>query len=470
MSREKLMEFADTMHDHAMSSWLQQPEWSTFRVALLGLIESITSYGSYLTLRNKAMKLHHKSMEPSVNFSDAATVVFLPAKSESISPLLFDIDMTIQNSVNYEVVNVREFAPMPKRKRYLFIRELEKGLSSNTFLLTYTHGSSIGNYHFLWKVPEHVHDHGCASENLRLVEKIKKEIPTYHTRAMKKEFFYLCGRISPSSKPYVLRNIYCALTGDNSAARTTDEAEMNERISEAITMEDPDIIIDLRECNTNAKDTFSVFWEKCSEFLGTCTTVHERRHDTTCFMAKAISVRDLVDQVAKLCPPNTPIPSLSWVQLNFCPKNARARVSNRYTSRLEAKHVVQKRQFRKSHIDAHYCAAIFRYMRDYAIKYREISVFVCIDDKHRIKVGEPGFPVAAVDRGREVIVSLNETFVVADHDFCKFSVIPSVVLLNEIPPSIEKGSWYTGKVYVGLKDAAFQPPHHYVMQQSYTIF
>ena len=28
-----------------------------------------------------------------------------------------------------------------------------------------------------------------------------------------------------------------------------------------------------------------------------------------------------------------------------------------------------------------------------------------MDDKHRCKVGEPGYPVAAVERGRQVIVS-----------------------------------------------------------------
>ena len=70
--------------------------------------------------------------------------------------------------------------------------------------------------------------------------------------------------------------------------------------------------------------------------------------------------------------------------------------------------MVQKRQFRKFHPDAHYCSAIFRYMRDFALRYRDISLFVCLDDKHRIKVGEPGFPVAATERGREVIVSSTE--------------------------------------------------------------
>lgn len=37
-----------------------------------------------------------------------------------------------------------------------------------------------------------------------------------------------------------------------------------------------------------------------------------------------------------------------------------------------------------------------------------------------------------------------------DHDFTRFSIIPSVVLLIDI------GSWYKGKVLVGFKDAVFQ--------------
>ena len=72
----------------------------------------------------------------------------------------------------------------------------------------------------------------------------------------------------------------------------------------------------------------------------------------------------------------------------------------------------------------------------------------CIDDKHRVKVSEPGFPVAAAERGQEVVVSLHETFVVGH-----FSIIPSVVFHLSIPDSLLKDH---GKVIVGLKDAVFQ--------------
>ena len=144
------------------------------------------------------------------------------------------------------------------------------------FFLTYTHRSNIGSYHFIWKAPEDAREEPSCSENLKIVEKIREEIPVYHTRAMKRKFFTLCGRITPKSKPHVLRAIYSALSGVCSASRTTAESEVDARVSEVMAMEDSDIVIDLRECNKNGQDCFGIFWDKCNEFLISCTSVHER--------------------------------------------------------------------------------------------------------------------------------------------------------------------------------------------------
>jgi len=89
-----------------------------------------------------------------------------------------------------------------------------------------------------------------------------------------------------------------------------------------------------------------------------------------------------------------------------------------------------------------------------AIFLKAHSTFVCIDDKHRIKIGEPAwFPVATAERGQRVLVT---NFEVADHDFTPFSIIPSVSLFIDIPDNIED-FWYTGQVKVGLKEEAFEP-------------
>ena len=88
--------------------------------------------------------------------------------------------------------------------------------------------------------------------------------------------------------------------------------------------------------------------------------------------------------------------------------------------------------------------------------FRESTLFLCLDDKHRVKVGEPGAPVAAAERGKQVLVSMSQSFQVCDHDFTRFSLIPTVLLKVDIPVSMD-GSWYDGQVFVGIKDAVFEP-------------
>ena len=111
-----------------------------------------------------------------------------------------------------------------------------------------------------------------------------------------------------------------------------------------------------------------MLWKKLHAFLNDQSTVHEWCYGDVAYMAKAI-VWDLMQEVTKLCPPETPIPSLQWVRLQFCLRNPWAKVASLYHGCFKVKMMVQKRQFCRDHIDQHYCAALFRYMREYAIKF-----------------------------------------------------------------------------------------------------
>ena len=85
------------------------------------------------------------------------------------------------------------------------------------------------------------------------------------------------------------------------------------------------------------------------------------------------------------------------------------------------------------------------------MKFNRNTTFVSMDDKHKVKVGEPGCPLAAVERGRQVLVGLDTVFQVADHDLSRFTLTPSVIFASDIPYSID-GSFYEGQVHVGLKN------------------
>ena len=201
------------------------------------------------------------------------------------------------------------------------------------------------------------------------------------------------------------------------------------------------------------------FWDECRKFLEeeVETAVDERRHGNATHLAKAHSTWDLLNCVAKRCPSGTPLPSEQWLRLQFWPKNATMKSALQYTGRFQVKFMVQPRQLRKWHEDAHYCAALFKYVKEFGLRYKAIVDLVFLDDKHRCKVGEPGIPVAAVERGKQVIVTMSgKKFSVADHDFTKCGMIPSVMLFCDIPTTIEE-SFYSGQVYVGLKDPIFKP-------------
>jgi len=124
--------------------------------------------------------------------------------------------------------------------------------------------------------------------------------------------------------------------------------------------------------------------------------------------------------------------------------------------------MIQTRQLQAYHPDVHYASALFHYEKEFAIQFRKITNFIFLDDKHRYKVGESGFPVAAVEREKKIIVSRDTTFAVADHNYTKTGIIPSIAMICNIPESINS-DFYAGKVCIRLKDPIFQPSsplHH----------
>ena len=289
----------------------------------------------------------------------------------------------------------------------------------------------------------------------------KKEFSVYHSRSMRKEFIQHLGRAT-GIKSGILREAYRELTSDHSAPNTLSAEKVDERIRHLFDNEDSDLVGDLRVMESGRPEQYSDFLTRCQEFVKAKveTVVDDWRHDQVdedgqaiTHLAMAMSARDLHEQVAKECPEGTAIPSVQWLRLQFWPNRASA-AAHKKTSRIKVNFMVA-RQFRKEHIACYYASAIFLYQMEFCVKFREITTFVCEDDKHTVKVGEPDYPVAAVNRGKRVVVGINQTMMFGDHDFTKFSLSPSLSLDVEIPQNMD-GSFYDGQVHVGLKENAFQ--------------
>ena len=150
------------------------------------------------------------------------------------------------------------------------------------------------------------------------------------------------------------------------------------------------------------------------------------------------------------------IPSFSWFKFQFCPKDMHAQTAFNYTGRLKIRYMVQKRSISKAHDDDHYCEAIYRHLREFSMRFRDNCAMVSTDDKNKIKVGEPNYPISAVTLGKRVLVAHGQSLQASDHDFSKISLVPTVVLIHEIPNSIDE-SFYHGIPYLYLKIHATEP-------------
>lgn len=211
-------------------------------------------------------------------------------------------------------------------------------------------------------------------------------------------------------------------------------------------LQDPELVIDLRIDNKGQPERYSNFLEECKKYIDGVveTAVDERRHDhiadgdPVVHLAAALSLRDLHEQVSKRCTEDTPIPSKDWLRLQFWPRRVNSKTASRYYGTIKVKYMIQARQFRHQHIDVHYASALFRYLKEFSIMYKKDTTFICMDDKHSMKVGEPGYPVAAIERGKQVLVAKGTKMTVGDHDFTKLLITPSVILKIEIPEKIEE--------------------------------
>ena len=149
-----------------------------------------------------------------------------------------------------------------------------------------------------------------------------------------------------------------------------------------------------------------------------------RRHGEA-HLPVAISIPDLKRIVLETIPhEDVAIPSDERVRLQFLPINKHANFSVKFTKRFNIEYKVQRCCLR-THEDNQYTAALFRYLKAFCVKYREYTKLWLCDDKHAFQVGEPEHPVAALDRGKQVIGHKGIPIKALDHDFSKAKLIPS---------------------------------------------
>lgn len=165
--------------------------------------------------------------------------------------------------------------------------------------------------------------------------------------------------------------------------------------------------MDKRHLNRGCQnDTFTSFFEAFITKVETITAAEERRHNV-CHISEYISISDLIRDVSKDLPDNTLIPCISTVLFSLVPKYSYCKSSKWYTSKVPLQFKIQTCQLQSSHVDEHYCCAIFKYMRQYAMEFKDLVTFLCVDDKSKVDFGEPGQAVSSGVHGKNCCCQLD---------------------------------------------------------------
>ena len=91
----------------------------------------------------------------------------------------------------------------------------------------------------MWLISPDSSANEVQSQNAALIQTLNADMPKFHSHIMRQNFISLFGRMG-NVKPAYLREIYHELTGDSSAASSEIECHVNERVRQALELEDPD--------------------------------------------------------------------------------------------------------------------------------------------------------------------------------------------------------------------------------------
>lgn len=332
----------------------------------------------------------------------------------------------------------------------------------NSLLVHVKHGGSIRDEVWIFRVDSSDKDHDQKTNDA--IEQCRRSSSCYVQKWIQKAFDRQATTLFPDVP--LLRAFCSEFLGDQHSPENETSGHQRDLIELAIQSGDRSILEDARKMNGRREEiAFAEFWRITNEFLNEAAdAAHARRHGEAGmgYLSSIISIRDLHETVKNRMKKELEasydedlVPSISTLYLQFMPSASNRLTSFRFKSRFNVQMKVQRRILHIDHIDAHYGNAIIKYLRSFAVRYRDHCSFFCADDKARVMVGPPGVYLQSGVRNKPQLALSSVDMLALDHDYDGTCIVPSVYLKHDIPEKIN-GDWYKGQVSVGLKDAVFQ--------------
>ena len=81
-----------------------------------------------------------------------------------------------------------------------------------TVIFSHSSGNNSGSLHFIWKLPSNATETEITSGNASTVHKVQPLLPSFHTRAMRKQFYNVFS-LFQCARPAVMHEMYRKLKG-----------------------------------------------------------------------------------------------------------------------------------------------------------------------------------------------------------------------------------------------------------------
>jgi len=184
---------AMSLFQHLQTSFWKNPPWQEFQQQVETLARNVLKYTEYFASQNKTMKEIHARPTPVRQLSDALSIKYIPP-CDGMVLHKFDLSKVLQQKNCDKYIFLNDYIPDQARRWYDFLQSLtNNGLQFPIMYLTYSPGNNVGNLSFVWHLSPENSVEESFQHSLAVVEKIKPELPQFHTRAMRKTLLKSLG-------------------------------------------------------------------------------------------------------------------------------------------------------------------------------------------------------------------------------------------------------------------------------------
>ena len=201
----------EVVHSHSQrlfqnlqAGFWDRPEWRSFKQKVEILARSFQKYCDYLNAKKQRTFANHHSPQQICSIENSLTVQFVQQR-HTVASLLQPLCTSIADAGLDSPVFLQDAGVLPddRRRRYDYMESVKGGLDVPIILVTYSAGGTHGNLHWAWNTS--ADNISSALQSCQpIIERIKQEIPQFHTREMRKVAFEKYGLITSSVKKAVL--------------------------------------------------------------------------------------------------------------------------------------------------------------------------------------------------------------------------------------------------------------------------